>query len=451
MKDKNEILENKQFLINNKSAASALESFFVKEDEQANGIDKIELKEILDVKAIQSLMDDFFSLTGAGAMAILDLHGEVLVSKGWQDICTKFHRVNKETCKNCLESDTYLSLNIKRGEFASYKCKNNMWDIATPIFVCDKHVGNLFLGQFFYDDEEIDDEMFIKQADKHGFDKDEYLTALKQVPRWSREKVKTAMDFYTKFAQIISDLLSSNVSLKKSLEENKKIINELKRSNTDLEQFAYLASHDLQEPVRMINSYSKLLIKKHSDILDENAKQYFDFINESSGRMQNLIRDLLNYSRVINSKRNIFQIDLNEIVSEVLYNLKLSIEESGANISYTGFPKIFGDRVQLSVLFQNLISNAIKYRSTNSPEIFLDVKKESGKYIFSITDNGIGIDEMFFEKIFKMFQRLHDRSEYEGTGIGLALCKRIVENHSGKIWVKSEPGKGSTFYFTLPL
>jgi PAS domain S-box-containing protein/putative nucleotidyltransferase with HDIG domain len=179
-----------------------------------------ELKDIVDIKEIQSLMDYFYALTNMGG-AIIDLNGNILAGAGWQDICTKFHRINKDSCKNCIESDFYLTQNIKSDEYSLYKCKNNMWDVATPIIVEGKHIGNLFFGQFFFEDEIPDYKMFEAQAEKFGFDKKKYFAALKLVPRWSRDKIKDLMEFYSRFAKLISDLGYKNLKLARSLSEYK--------------------------------------------------------------------------------------------------------------------------------------------------------------------------------------------------------------------------------------
>jgi PAS domain S-box-containing protein len=175
-----------------------------------------ELCNIIDKEALQSLMDDFYAVTGMG-IGVIDLKGNVLVGTGWQDVCTKFHRVNPLTLKNCIESDIMLSRGVKPGEFNAYKCKNNLWDIVTPIFIGDRHVGNVFLGQFFYDDEPIDYQLFTAQAERYGFNKEEYLAALKNIPVWSRDKVLNLMKFYAKFAKQISKLSYSNLKLARSM------------------------------------------------------------------------------------------------------------------------------------------------------------------------------------------------------------------------------------------
>ncbi len=192
-----------------------------------------ELTNLIDAQALQSMMDDLYAVTKIG-FAVIDLKGNVLAANGWQDICTKFHRVNPQTIWNCLESDLVLSKGVARGEFRTYKCKNNMWDIVTPIIIGNRHVGNLFSGQFFFDDETIDRDLFAKQAEKYGFDKEAYLSALDNVPRWNRAVVKNLMQFYVKLSEMISKLSYSNLKLSKSLSDQKLIERELRKSQHDL-------------------------------------------------------------------------------------------------------------------------------------------------------------------------------------------------------------------------
>ncbi len=191
------------------------------------------LKHIIEATEIQLLMNNFYKLTGTG-VGILDLKGNILVGTGWQDICTKFHRIHPETQKNCIESDCYLTQNVKKGHYLAYKCKNNMWDIVTPIIIGGKHEGNLFLGQFFYEDEKLDYDFFARQAEKYGFDRDEYLSALDRVPRWSKDRVNTVMDFYVKLIEVISTLSYGNIQLAKEIFERKKVEEELRENRAML-------------------------------------------------------------------------------------------------------------------------------------------------------------------------------------------------------------------------
>ncbi len=226
---------------------------------------------------------------------------------------------------------------------------------------------------------------------------------------------------------------------------------DLARSNAELQQFAYVASHDLQEPLRMITSYLELLERRYKGQLDERADKFIAYAVDGATRMQTLINDLLSYSRVGTSTQDWKTVDCEKIVQNVLSNLHLSIIQSCAVITHDALPTVNADSSQLTQLFQNLISNAIKFhREEEVPQIHIGVDCTNGKWLFSIQDNGIGMETQYLERIFIIFQRLHSKTEYPGTGIGLAVCKKIVERHGGHLRVESQPDHGSTFYFTLP-
>ena len=224
----------------------------------------------------------------------------------------------------------------------------------------------------------------------------------------------------------------------------------LERSNKELEQFAYVASHDLQEPLRMITSYLQLLVRRYREKLDGDALEFIDFAVDGSTRMKQLINDLLVYSRVNTVTKEFAPTDMEEVLQSAVKNLHLVIEENQAKITHDPLPTVMADDVQMVSLFQNLIGNAIKYHGQEVPRIHIGVTNIRREWQFSFKDNGIGIDPQYFERVFVIFQRLHNRDTYSGTGIGLAVSKRIVERHNGRIWVESLPGQGSTFYFTLP-
>lgn len=226
--------------------------------------------------------------------------------------------------------------------------------------------------------------------------------------------------------------------------------NELARSNSELEQFAYIASHDLQEPLRMVSSYCQLLQRRYKGELGADADEFIEYAVDGAKRMQNLINDLLDYSRVGTHGEPLKPTDCGNALGKALSNLKMSIADGHAKIVKSRLPKAMADETQLIQLFQNLIANAIKFSGDKKPEVRIGSQRRNGEWVFSIKDNGIGIDQSFAERIFVIFQRLHTQKEYPGTGIGLALCKKIVERHGGCIWVDSKRGEGSTFYFTLP-
>jgi PAS domain S-box-containing protein len=227
-------------------------------------------------------------------------------------------------------------------------------------------------------------------------------------------------------------------------------IKNLAQSNKELEQFAYVTSHDLREPLRMISSFLQLLERRYADKLDEDANDFIGFAVDGAKRLDDMINDLLIYSQVNSKRRELSSVKLEEILEETLINLKVAIDENNVVITHDHLPIIYGNDKSMIQLFQNLIGNAIKYRSEETPKIDISVKKEDKHYLFSIKDNGIGIEPKHLDRIFTIFQRLHSDREYEGTGIGLAIAQKIVIQHGGKIWAESELGKGSTFYFTIP-
>jgi len=541
----------------------------------------LELIDVIDDRAIQELMDNFNALVRM-PMAIIDLKGRVLVGVGWQKICTKFHRTNPETCAYCVESDTQLSADVRPGEFKIYKCKNGLTDVSTPIMIGGKHVGNLFIGQFFLQEDPPDREFFRTQARRYGFDEKKYLDAFDRIPLVSRESLDATMGFFLKLAHMISRLSFNNLKLARamtqlgnltgSLRESEKRLNkaqemahlgsweldlgsnrlswsdevyrifglkpqefaatyeaflaavhpddraavdeaysgslrdgrdsyaiehrvlrrgtrevrivqercahirgaagavirsvgmvqditdlkkaeeELRRSNENLEQFAYVASHDLQEPLRMMASYSELLERRYKDKLDADADEFIAYIVDGAKRLQKLINDLLAYSRIGRADKAMYGLDCNAVLSRVLAGMNHAITGSGAVVTSDPLPAaLTGNESLFTQLFQNLIGNAIKFHGDEPPRVHIAAVRKDGDWLFSVKDNGIGIDPRYKDRIFIIFQRLHGRGDYPGTGIGLSICKRIVETHGGRIWPESEPGKGSTFYFTIPV
>jgi PAS domain S-box-containing protein len=225
---------------------------------------------------------------------------------------------------------------------------------------------------------------------------------------------------------------------------------DLKRSNSELEQFAYVASHDLQEPLRMVSSYTQLLGRRYGERLDADAKEFMAYIVDGAMRMKQLIEDLLAYSRVGTKSKDFRPVEVEKPLRRAIANLRAAIEESGASVTYDPLPTLPADEVQLAQLFQNLMGNALKFRSQSVPRIHIGVQEKEDSFEFAVRDNGIGIEPQYFERIFMVFQRLHNKGEYPGTGIGLAICKKVVERHGGHIRVESRPGEGSAFIFTLP-
>jgi signal transduction histidine kinase len=250
----------------------------------------------------------------------------------------------------------------------------------------------------------------------------------------------------------INAQLQNEIEVRKRAEETlKEYSAELARSNADLQQFAYVASHDLQEPLRAVSSFSQLLARRYRGELDSDADDFIAFIVGGATRMQTLINDLLTFSRIGTRGNPFARVECENILQAAKENLTVAIAESGAVITHDPLPALVADQTQLMQLFQNLFGNAIKFRRPEeAPRIHVSCQRQDGAWRLSVRDNGIGIDPQYFDRIFIIFQRLHGREKYAGTGMGLAICKRIVERHGGRIWVESEPGKGSTFHFVIP-
>ncbi|GAK50070.1 PAS/PAC sensor hybrid histidine kinase [Candidatus Moduliflexus flocculans] len=550
-------------------------------------ISTLELSDIIDSEKIQKLMDEFYRLTNIG-IGIIDLHGNVLVGTGWQDICAKFHRMHPESRQLCLESDLELSRNVPTGTFKQYRCKLNMWDIATPIMLGDKHVGNIFLGQFLFDDETPDYEIFRQQAQRYGFNTQEYLAALDRVPRWNRNTVNAAMSFYAAFAGLIGNLSYSNIKLANALEERKRaeaeirklsqaveqspeaivitdpagtiqyvnprftdmtgylseeaigknlrilksgetslaeyqqlwntithgsvwrgefhnkkknndlyweavsispvvdsqgnithfvavkeditarkqaeealrLLNEelevrvsqrtaeLEAANKELQEFAYIVSHDLKAPLRGISRLTQWIQADYTSVLDANGQEQLELLGEQVKRMDTLIDGILRYSRAAHSSEREESVDLNMLVSQVIDML---MPPAHIAIRLEGLlPVIQGDPIQITQVFQNLLSNAVKFLDKPTGMITITSEDAGENWVFRVEDNGPGIEPRHHERIFKIFQSVSSRNDRDSTGIGLAVVKKIVEFYGGRVWVESEPGQGSRFYFSWP-
>ncbi|MFH0921545.1 MAG: ATP-binding protein [Fibrobacterota bacterium] len=249
-----------------------------------------------------------------------------------------------------------------------------------------------------------------------------------------------------RFINIQKEVEMLNVCLEKKVEERTR---ELTRSNNELEQFAYVASHDLQEPLRMVSSYMQLLEKRNKDKLDSDSKEFIGFAVDGAKRMKRLINDLLTYSRVNTNGKSFEPVECDHVFETAIKNLEIAVQEKKAHVTHDPLPNVMADEGQLIQLFQNLIGNALKFCKERTPEIHVSAKQKAKIWVMGIHDNGIGIASEHFERIFQIFKRLHTREEYEGTGIGLSVCKKIVERHGGEIWVESEIGKGTTFWFTI--
>lgn len=304
-----------------------------------------------------------------------------------------------------------------------------------------------------------DSEKLVEKQVNEVLRKEKEAKELLNIKRLRFEKLKHKIDELKNINEELNAYISKLENSVKSQseiqeEELNKLIDELNRSNKEFQQFAYITSHDLQEPLRTISSFAQLLAKRYEDKVDKDGREFIEYITEASVRMQQMIKDLLQYSRVVSRGKEFKPTNTEEIIEYTISSLKTSIEDNNAEITYDKLPTVTVDSGQLLQLFQNLVGNAIKFRQFQiPPKIHISAFKEGKKneYVFSIADNGIGIEEEYFNRIFAIFQKLHTREEYPGTGMGLSVAKRIVERHGGRIWVESEPDVGSTFYFSIHL
>jgi chemotaxis family two-component system sensor kinase Cph1 len=280
----------------------------------------------------------------------------------------------------------------------------------------------------------------IELHPRQSFDLWKEIVSLQSLP-WQRVEIESALALKKAIVNLIL----------RQAEELAELARNLERSNADLKKFAYIASHDLQEPLNQVSNYVQLLEMRYTDALDEDAKEFIDFAVNGVSLMQTLIDDILTYAKVDTQYAQLTFTDVQETVDKAIANLGQRIRESGAEIEVGSMPAVMADQIRLMQVFQNLIGNAIKFAGDQPPHIKIWSDRREDAWVFAVQDNGIGIDPQFFERVFVIFQRLHTREEYEGTGMGLAICKKIIEGHRGQIWVESNDGAGSTFYFSIPI
>jgi PAS domain S-box-containing protein len=380
-----------------------------------------------------------------------------------------FFRLLYQTERQNREAEETLRTTLKESEarlkFALQSTHIGAWDLdllnhtalRTPLH--DRIFGHettlplwtyeMFLEHVLPDDRPEADRIFRKAiAEQTGLNFECRIRHTDGAVRWiwvAGDHLPKSDGKSTRMAGIVQDITDR----KCHDEQLRKIDEELVRSNRELEQFAYVSSHDLQEPLRMVTSFVGLLRDRYQGRLDAAADQYIGFAIEGAERMQALIAGLLDYSRV-GKKEDIHRLQAEEPLQAALANLKSAIEAAGATVDVGPLPEVAADSVQLTQVFQNLIGNAVKFRGEAAPQIRISAARQENTWDFSVQDNGIGIDPKYGNQIFEVFRRLHTHDQYSGTGIGLAICKKIVESHGGRIWVESQPGAGSTFHFTIP-
>ncbi|MBE0431495.1 MAG: PAS domain S-box protein [Dehalococcoidia bacterium] len=311
----------------------------------------------------------------------------------------------------------------------------------------DELTGRPSLGYVLTEDRDIVRENAVRMLKGECAQGYEFRIITKQAKiKWVMETVAPVM--YQRKRATLGSLI--DVTERKLVEERlRQSTLEIQRSNAELEQFAYVISHDLQEPLRMVASYTQLLAKRYANQLDGDADEFISYAVDGAKRMQTLLHELLDYSRVGTRGKPFSLVNCEHVVDQAMANLKIAIEECGATVSYEVLPTVMGDEGQLVRLFQNLIGNAIKFRREEPPHVYISALRRQNVVTFSVKDNGIGIDPQHSQSVFEIFRRLHTKEEYPGTGMGLAICKKIVERHGGHISVQSQPGQGSTFHFTI--
>ncbi len=393
----------------------------------------------------------------------LDTHVKVTSNDEIGDVTSSFNKmveIRKIVENNLRDSQRFMQTLLSNLPGMSYRCLNDKnWTMEFLSDGCFELTGyypgdlvlnsKLSYGRLIHDD---DKEMVWNGVQAACVEKKPFKLVYRIITADGSQKWvwEQGRGIFSDSGQLIAiEGFITDITDQKLAEENlHKALNDLEVSNTELDQFASTASHDLQEPLRILISYLELIEEKHMQTLSTEAKNYINRALSNSKRMKQLIDGILSYSRIGKTKTEFNRIDCNNIIKKTLNNLQLTISENNAIIKYSDLPTISGDELQICQLFQNLIANALRYRSDRSPLIEISAKKTKNEFLFCIKDNGIGIDQRHFNRIFLMFERLD--SSAEGTGIGLSICKKIVENHGGKIWVDSEKGKGSCFYFTIP-
>jgi signal transduction histidine kinase/PAS domain-containing protein len=425
-----------------------------------------ELSNIIDVPALQSMMNDLCAVTKIG-FSVIDLKGKVLVSTCWQDICAKFHRVNPQSLKNCLESDITLTRGVKKGGFRTFKCKNNMWDIVTPIIIGGKHMANIHSGQFFFEDEKVNREVFVAQAEKYGFDKEAYMRAFDQIPRWSREKVESLMTFYTKMADVISKLSYSNLKLAKLLTEQKTLKEKLEHYNKHLEdlveektkllkdserlaaigQTAGMVGHDIRNPLQSIIGEVYLANSELTTLPDSeektNIQESLDLIKHNTEYMNKIVLDLQDFAKPLNPCTE--ETNVEQMIQELLTRngVPESVQteatiESEARI-------VTADSAYMKRILGNLVSNAVQAMPKGG-KLTVQAHREASAVVITVKDTGVGVPEDARDKLFTPLFT----TKSKGQGFGLAVVKRLTEALGGTVTFESQEGKGTRFTIRLP-
>ncbi len=412
-----------------------------------------ELEEVLDLKAIQLLMEDFNRLLDMPA-AVIDPSGKVLVAVGWQDICTAFHRVHPEARKHCVESDTVLTTGIKPGETRLYRCENGLWDAATPVVAGGRHVGNLFIGQFLFADQEVDREAFRARARLFGFDETDYMAALERVPRWNRGEVEAIMGFYARLATMISSLGHSRLILARTLAQKERLLDELAGREAQLKDFLDVAAHELRHPAALMKGYARTLGEYGKGMDEEGREESLAAIELGADRLMRVVEELLDASRIEREKFEISreQVEVEPLITRAVAEMISRGEENHFRLDIAGgVGGAFIDPERFVRLLIILLDNAVKYSPRGSPvEVAAEV--EDGDLVVSVMDRGDGIAEDYAERLFDRFYQAQEARHHStsGLGLGLYIGSRIARAHGGRLFCKPREGGGSVFTLRIP-
>ncbi len=417
-------------------------------DAEQAGRRELELSDILDVPPIQSLMNDFHAIVNI-PMAVIDMSGKVLAGVGWQEICTEFHRVHPEACKNCIENDTQLSAGVPPGEYKLYRCKNNMWDCATPLVVDGQHVGNIFTGQFFFDDEPLDYDFFCEQARRYGFNEQQYLNALNNVPHLTRETLHRGMSFLMKLAQMVSGMGYSNLTLTQALAERKRSEEALIRSEklASVGRMAATVAHEINNPLAAVTNC--IYIAANSPNLTPELKKHLETAERELHRVAHITKQTLGFYREDTKPTTV---DFYSLVDEVaeLYSPKLRQKNIDLRLQRDGCCEALCVAGEIRQVISNLLVNAIDASEPSGTVVIRASRvtlNDNAYARVTVADNGTGISSANLRQIFKPF---FTTKESVGTGLGLWVSQEIIHKHNGRIRVRSAEGKGTAFCFCLP-
>ena len=432
-----------------------------------------DIANIIDVPSLQATMNHLYDVTKMG-FALIDLKGNVLVGTGWQDICTQFHRVNPQTCQNCIESDIELSGQLKKGEIRLYKCKNNIVDVVTPLFIADKHVGNVFFGQFFFNNEMVDRDLFAAQAEKYGFDKEAYLSAFDRIPRFSREKIQDLMVFYSRFAEMISKISYSNLKLAKSLSNQKELQQKLEDKAAEVEEYASqmeelaekrarqlkdaerlsaigatagMVGHDIRNPLQAITN-ELYLEKMEVDSLPrgeakENLLESIRGIEENLFYINKIVVDLQDFARPLNPREE--QVEVEATIRGALTMVTIPDKVKVSLAVRNNLPPVTADSTMIKRIIVNLMQNGVQ-AMPNGGTLTISAQSKESYIRIDVEDTGEGIPLEVQGRLFTPLMT----TKSKGQGFGLAVVKRMTEAMNGTVTFESELGKGTRFTLEFP-